>query len=86
MIAYFNVVHNAVYSACLLNVVCCFCNMEHIGPVVRMSVSGYRGYLFKSQHQYVVSLNKTLYLHCFSRLSSKMSARWEHPREGCSVL
>ena len=47
-----------------------------IGLVVRMSVSGYRGRLFKFRHQYVVSLSKTLYLHCFSRLSCKMSTRW----------
>ena len=38
------------------------------------------------QHQYVVSLSKTLYLHCFSRLSCEMSTRWGQPREGCSVL
>ena len=35
--------------------------MEHIGVVVRMSVSDYRGGLLKSRHQYVVSLSKTLY-------------------------
>ena len=34
------------------------------------------------QHQYVVSLNKTLYLHCFSRLSCQMSTRLGHPRQG----
>ena len=34
-----------------------------------MSVSGYRGRRFEPQHLYVVSLSKTLYLHCFSRLS-----------------
>ena len=61
--------------------------MEHIGHVVRMSVSGYSGRLFKTrQHQYVVSLSKTLYPHFFSRLSCEISTRWGHPCEGCSVL
>ena len=40
----------------------------------------------KLRHQYVVSLSKTLCLHCFSRLSCKMSTRWGQPREWCSVL
>ena len=57
-----------------------------VGLVVRMSVSGNRGCKFKSRHQYVVSLSKTLYLHCFSRLSCKMSTRCGQPCEGCSVL
>ena len=60
--------------------------MEHIGRLVRMSVSGYRGRRFEPRHQIVVSLSKTLYLHCLSRLSCKMRARWGEPREGCSVL
>ena len=34
-------------------------------------------------HQYVVSLSKTLYPHCFCRLSCEMSTRREHPHEGC---
>ena len=59
---------------------------EHIGLVVRTSVSGYSGRLLKSRHLYVVSLSKTLYLHCFSRLSYEMSTRWRRPRDGCSVL
>ena len=58
----------------------------NIGLVVRMLVSGYRGCLFKSRHQYVVSLSKILYLHCISRLSCEMSIRWWRPHEGCSVL
>ena len=40
----------------------------------------------QSQHQYVFSLSKILYPHCFSRLSCEMSTRWGQPREGCSVL
>ena len=61
-------------------------NLKHIGRLVRMSVSGYRGQRFEPRHQYVVSLNKTLRPHCFSRLSCEMSTRWGQPREGCSVL
>ena len=38
-------------------------SMEHIGHVVRMSVSGYRGRQFEPRHQYIVSLSKTLYPH-----------------------
>ena len=60
--------------------------MEHIGLVVKMLVSGNRGRLFKSRHQYVGSLSKTLYLHCFSRLSCKMSTRWGQPRVQCYEL
>ena len=59
---------------------------EHIGRLARMSVSGYRGSRFEPRQQYVVSLSKTLYPHCFSRLSCEMSTRWGQPREGCSVL
>ena len=59
---------------------------EHIGRLVIMSVSGYRGRLFEPRHQYVVSLSKTLYQHCFSRLSCEMTTRWGQPREVCSVL
>ena len=54
---------------------------EHIGHLVRMSVSGYRGWRFEPRHQYAVSLNKTLYPHCFSRLSCEMSTRWRQPRD-----
>ena len=61
-------------------------NNKHIGRLVRMSVSGYRGKLFEPRQQYVVSLSKTLYQHCFSRLSCEMRTRWGQPREGCSVL
>ena len=61
-------------------------NMEHIGYVVRMSVSGYRGCRFETRNQYVVSFSKILCPHCFSRLSCEMSTRWGQPREGCSVL
>ena len=43
--------------------------VQHIGRVVRMSVSGYRGWPFEPRHQYVVSLSKTLYPHCISRFS-----------------
>ena len=62
-------------------------SMKHIGHVVRMEDSGYRGRRFDpQQHQYVVSLSKTLYLHYFCRLSCEMSTRLGQPREGCSVL
>ena len=37
-----------------------------------MSVSGCRGRRFEPRQQYVVSLSKILYLHCFSRLSSEI--------------
>ena len=47
---------------------------------------GYKGRGFEPQHQYVFSLSKRLYPHCFSRLSYEMSTRWGQPREGCSVL
>ena len=58
--------------------------LVHIGHVVRMSVSGYRGQRFKPrQCQHDVSLSKTLYLYCFSPLSCKMSTRWGHPHKGC---
>ena len=60
--------------------------LEHIGRVVRMPVSGYRGRRFEHRQQDVVSLSKTLYPHCFSRLSCEMSTRCGQPREGCSVL
>ena len=63
------------------------CNVlaEHIGLVVRMSIWD-RGRRFEPQHQYVFSLSKRLYPHCFSRLSCEMSTRWGQPREGYSVL
>ena len=60
--------------------------LEHIGHVVGMSVSGYIGWRFEPRQQYVVSLSKTLYPQCFSRVSCEMSTRWGQPCEGCSVL
>ena len=60
--------------------------LNHIGLVVRMSILDTKGRRFKPQHQYVFSLSKRLYLHCFSRLSCEMSTRWGQPCEGCSVL
>ena len=60
--------------------------LEHIGRLARMSFFLYRGRRFERRQQYVVSLSKTLYLHCFSRLSCEMSTRWGQPHEGCSVL
>ena len=59
--------------------------LKHIGRLVRMSVSGYRGRRFEPRHLYVVSLSKTLFPHCFSRLSCEMSTRWGQPRDGYSV-
>ena len=47
---------------------------------------GYKRHGFEPQHQYVFSLSKILYPHCFSRLSCEMSTRCGQPREGCSVL
>ena len=49
-------------------------------------ISGYRGRRFKARHRYFVSMSKTLYPHCFSRLCCEMSTRWGQPCEGCSVL
>ena len=60
--------------------------MEHIGLVVRMSILDTKGRRFEPQHQYVFSLSKRLYPHCFSELICEMSTRWGQPREGCSVL
>ena len=60
--------------------------LEDIGRVVRMLVSGYRGRRFEPRQQYVVSLSKTLYPHCFSRLICELSTRWGQPSNGCSVL
>ena len=57
-----------------------------IGVVVRMSILDTKGRRFEPQHQYVFSLSKRLYPHCFSQLSCEMSTRWGQPREGCSVL
>ena len=56
------------------------------GLVARMSIFDTKGRRFEPQHQYVFSLSKRLYPHCFSRLSCEMSTRWGQPREGCSVL
>ena len=51
------------------------CNMK-LDHVVRMSVSGYIVLRFEPrQHQYVVSLSKILYPHCFSLLSCEMNTR-----------
>ena len=36
----------------------------------------------KPWHQYVVFLNKILYLHCISRLTCKMSTRWDNIVKG----
>ena len=55
---------------------------EHIGLVVRMSILDTKGRRFEPQHQYVFSLSKRLYPHCFSQLSCEMSTRWGQPREG----
>ena len=61
--------------------------IQNIGHVTMMSVSEYIGRRFEPrQLQYVVTLSKTLYPRCFSRLSCEMSTRWGQPREGCSVL
>ena len=60
--------------------------LEHVGRLARMSVSGYRGRRFEPRQRYVVSLSKTLYPHCFRRLSCEMSTRCGQPREECSVL
>ena len=57
-----------------------------INVVVRMSILDTKGRRFEPQHQYVFSLSKRLYPHCFSRLTCEMSTRWGQPREGCSVL
>ena len=54
---------------------------EHIGQVVRMLVSEYRCWQFKPWHQYAVSLSKTLYLHCTSRLSCEMITRCGQPHK-----
>ena len=52
-----------------------------------MSVSEYSDRRFKPrQHQYVVSMSKTLNPHCFSRLSCEMCTRRDHPREGCLLF
>ena len=58
----------------------------NIGLVVRMSILDTKGRQFEPQHQYVFSLGKRLYPHCFSRLNCEMSTRWGQPHEGCSVL
>ena len=58
-------------------------HIEHIGHVVKMSVSGYNDRRFKLRlHQYVVSLSKELDPHCFRRLSCETSTRRKYPREG----
>ena len=40
------------------------------------------GISIRNHNEYVVSLSKTLYPHCFSRLSCEMSTTWGHSREG----
>ena len=53
------------------------CDMDHVGHVGRMSVSGYRYRRFEpKQRQYVVSLSKTHCPHCFSRHSCEISIGW----------
>ena len=61
-------------------------DVHSIGLVVRMSILDTKDRRFEPQHQYVLSLSKRLYPHCFGRLSCEMSTRWGQPREGCSVL
>ena len=56
--------------------------LEHIGIVVRMSILDTKGRRFEPQHQYVFSLSKRLYPHCFSRLSCEMSTRWDNLVKG----
>ena len=56
--------------------------LYHIGLVVRISILDTKGRRFEPQHQYVFSLSKRFYPHCFSRLSCEMSTRWGQPREG----
>ena len=58
--------------------------MQHVGCVGKMSFYGYSDLQFKPcMGQYVVSLSKTLYPHCYSRLSCEMSTRWGQPHKGC---
>ena len=61
-------------------------SMEHIGHVVRMTVSGYRGWWIESGLQHVVSFGKILYPHCSIRLRFEKSTTWRQPREGYSLL
>ena len=62
--------------------------MEYVGHVARMLVSEYRGCRFEPQLHYVASVGKTLYLHCFSRLSCEMSTWWDNFVKGvqCYVI
>ena len=76
--------YNVHYYMILKDIVCR--PVEMLGRLVRMSVSGYRGRQFEPRQQYVESLSKALYLHCFSLLRCEMSTMWGLPREGCSVL
>ena len=50
---------------------------EHIGHVVRISVSGYKGCRFEPWHLYVVSLSVTLYPHHFNWLNFEMNTMWD---------
>ena len=60
----------------------CTVLLEHIGLVVRMSIWDTKGRRFEPQRQYIFSLSKRLYPHCFSRLSCEISTRWGQPRDG----
>ena len=83
----FIVINNSQKADVMMNIlILAMAVTEHIGLVVRMSILDTKGRRFEPQHQYVFSLSKRLYPHCFSRLSCEMSTRWGHPREGCSVL
>ena len=60
--------------------------LEHIGLVARKSILDTEVDGSNPSISMFFSLSKTLYPHCFSRLSCEMSTRWGQPREGCSVL
>ena len=59
---------------------------EHIGRLARMSVLDTDVDGSSPGSSMLFPLSKTLYSHCFSRLSCEISTRWGQPREGCSVL
>ena len=70
-----------------------FSYYEHIGGLRSISVMWLECRFLDTEvdgsnpvYLYVVSSCKTLYPHCFSRLSCEVSTRWVQPREGCSVL
>ena len=60
--------------------------LEHIDHVARMSVFWIQRLTVQTLASVCVSLSKSLYLHCFSRISCELSTRWGHPFERCSVL